>query len=71
MKTLPFTPLPITHKARAYTPAEDTDIAQMIAEWIEQHSPIEVCCVDRNRIGDDYDEVERTAWIESPGGFPA
>lgn len=69
MKTLPYSPLPITHGARAYTPAKETDIAAMIAEWVDQHTPIEVCGLDPNRIGDDYDEMERTAWLDSPGGF--
>lgn len=69
MKTLPYTPLPITHKARAYVSADKTNVASMIEEWVEQHSHIEVCGLDRNRIGDDYDEMERTAWIDSPGAF--
>jgi hypothetical protein len=69
MKPLPYTPLPLTHGARAYTSAEHTDISSMIAQWIEQHSPIEVCAVDRARIGDDYDEVERGGYLELSGEF--
>lgn len=43
MNTLPYSTLPIHHPARAWTPADRTDIARMIADWIEQHAPIEVC----------------------------
>lgn len=69
MSTLPYSPLPIHHPARAWTSSEKTDIKKMIEEWIEQHSPIQVCIINPNRIGDDYDEVERTAYLESPGAF--
>ena len=43
MNTLPFSPLPIHPPARAYTPADKTDIKRMFAEFIEQHAPILVC----------------------------
>lgn len=65
MTTLPYSPLPLHHPARAWTASDQTDIARNRAEFIEQHSPILVCPV----YGDDYDEVERTAWIETPGAF--
>lgn len=43
MTFLPYTDLPGTHQARAYTPSEYTDIAKARAEFIEQHAPILVC----------------------------
>ena len=35
MKTLPYSPLPITHKARAYVSADKTNVAAMIEELVE------------------------------------
>lgn len=64
MNTLPYSPLPLTHPARAYTPADSTDVAATLAEFQEQHAPILVC-----PIGDDYDEVERLAYLEQHGAF--
>lgn len=64
MNTLPYCPLPITHPARAYTPGHNTNVAETIATFREQHAPIMVCPV-----GDDYDEVERLAYLEQPGAF--
>jgi hypothetical protein len=53
----PSCPLPITHPARAVTPAVETDIRRT---WIE-HSVA--------GLGDDYDEVERSGWLELSGSF--
>lgn len=67
MSVLPFSPLPIHHPARAWTPSEKTDIKRMFSEWIEQHAPILVCPIDG--YGDDYDNVERDAYLETAGAF--
>lgn len=45
MTTLPYSPLPLTHPARAYVPAIDTT-AERLAEIFEQHAPILVCPID-------------------------
>ena len=50
----PYSPLPFSHPARAYTKAEDTNVGRTI----EQH-----------KVGDDYDDCERTAHLDLPGGF--
>lgn len=52
----PWSPLPLTHPARAYTSAENTNVAETIAAFRLQHSPIQY--------GDDYDAVERTAHLD-------
>lgn len=49
MNALPYSPLPLTHPARAYVPADHTDVAATLAEFQEQHAPILVCPID----GDD------------------
>lgn len=46
MTTLPYTPLPLYHPARAYVPADHTDVAATMAEYREQHEPILVCPID-------------------------
>ena len=46
MDFLPYTDLPLTHPARAYKSADQTDVAATIAEFREQHEPILVCAVD-------------------------
>ena len=46
MDFLPYTDLPLTHPARAYKSADQTDVAATIAEYREQHAPILVCPVD-------------------------
>lgn len=46
MNFLPYTDLPLTHQARAYTPSDRTDIAKSMAEFVEQHTPILVCPLD-------------------------
>ena len=46
----PYTELPLTHPARAYKSADQTDVAATIAEYREQHAPILVCSIN----GDDY-----------------
>lgn len=64
MKTreLPYCLLPGTHPACAYTPAEQTNLAQRFRDIREQRFAHDV--------GDDYDDVERTAYLESfSGGF--
>jgi hypothetical protein len=53
----PSFPLPITHPARAVIPAVETDIRRT---WLE-HST--------TGLGDDYDEVERSGWLELSGEF--
>lgn len=49
--------LNLADPARAYVKADHTDVA---ATW-KQHSPV--------HYGDDYDLVERDAWMELPGEF--
>jgi len=49
--------LPAAHPARAHVAASNTDVA---ATW-EPHRPIQH--------QDDYDLVERDAWLETPGTF--
>ena len=46
MDFLPYTDLPLTHPARAYKSADQTDVAATIAEYREQHEPILVCPID-------------------------
>lgn len=57
----PYCPLPITNPARAYVSSHDTDIRRTL----EEHAPIYVS----NAYGDDYDDVERTAYLEQFGSF--
>ena len=64
MNILPYTNLPITHRARAYTNADSTDVARSNAEWLEQHAAILVC-----GIGDDYEHNEQTAYLEQHGAW--
>ena len=59
----PWSPLPLTHPARAYTSAENTNVAETIAAFRLQHSPIQY--------GDDYDRVMAEDWLSAPGGFRA
>ena len=62
MIELPFCPLPITHRARAYNKCDQhIDLAQRFREIREQRFVHEV--------GDDYDHCERTAYLESLGAF--
>jgi hypothetical protein len=53
----PSCPLPITHPARAVIPSTETDI---LRTWLE-HSTA--------GLGDDYDDVERSGWLELSGEF--
>lgn len=64
MKTPPYCILPSHHRARAYTHSSGTNIAATIKQHREQHTP-PPC----HSIGDDYDDVERTAYLETPGAF--
>lgn len=67
MNILPYTKLPLTHRARAYTNAESTNVARSIAEWSEQHAPILVCGI--GDIRDDYELTEQTAYLEQHGAW--
>ena len=46
-----------THPARAYIDPSETNVAKTWA----QHTPVQY--------GDDYDAVERSAYLETPGAF--
>ena len=54
----PWSPLPLTHPARAYTSAENTNVAETIAAFRLQHSPIQ----------DDYETTDSLDWL-SNGSF--
>lgn len=67
MNILPYTNLPITHRARAYTNADSTDVARSNAEWLEQHAAILVCGI--GDIRDDFEHNEQTAYLEQHGAW--
>ena len=66
MDFLPYTDLPLTHPARAYKSADQTDVAATIAEYREQHAPILVCPV--HGIRDDYELTDSLDYL-SNGSF--
>lgn len=63
MNTLPYTPLPLTHPARAYTPSDSQDVARTIAEYREQHEAILVCPI--HGIQDDYELTDSLDYLSS------
>lgn len=66
MDFLPYTDLPLSHPARAYKSADQTDVAATIAEYREQHAPILVCLV--HGIQDDYELTDSLDYL-SNGSF--
>lgn len=66
MSAIPYTPLPLTHPARAYVPADDTT-AEHLAEVFEQHAPILVCGI--GEIRDDYEITDQADYLERAGAF--
>lgn len=70
MRTLPYCPLPGHHRAFSWTPADRTDIAETFARWVREHTADDLVPKHApHLVGDDFDHVERTAYLEQPGAF--
>lgn len=74
MKILPYSPIPGHHRAFAWTPADRTDIATTLSRWMREHTaddlvPNAHIGYQHTHYGDDYEDVERTDYLERLGAF--
>jgi hypothetical protein len=56
--------IPGHHPAFSWVPSDHTNVAETFRRAREHYFPI-----NPHRVGDDYDHVERTAYLDSPGDF--
>lgn len=70
MKILPYCSLPGHHRAFSWTPADRTDISETLARWKREHTADDLVPKHApHAYGDDFDAVERTAYLDMSGEF--
>lgn len=71
MNILPFCPLPVHHRAFAWTPSDRTDVAETFARFRREHTADDLAPRHAaHAYGDDYDMNERSAHLDLMGEFP-